>query len=106
MKATFDLPDDLYRSAKARSALEGRSLRSVVVELFQGWLRASPPGGDPQAQPSEDEVSRYPWLAVSRHYLRPGMSHDLAEIRETAARAWGREAVAGLSEPEDPETGS
>lgn len=106
MKATFDLPDDLYRGAKARSALEGRPLRSVVVELFQGWLRSSPPGGDRQEQPSEEEMSRYPWLAVSRRYLRPGMSHDLAEMREMAARAWGQEAVAGMTEPEDQQPDS
>ena len=93
MKATFDLPDDLYRSAKARSALEGRPLRSVVVELFQKWLQSSPPSTEPQEQPTEEEVSRHPWLAVSRRYLRPGMSHDLGEIRAAAARAWGSEAA-------------
>lgn len=91
MKATFDLPGDLYRSAKARSALEGWPLRSVVVELFQKWLQSSPATA-PEEQPTEDEVSRYPWLAISRRYLRAGMSHDLGEIREAAARAWGSAA--------------
>ncbi|MBT5708406.1 MAG: hypothetical protein HOI66_18990 [Verrucomicrobia bacterium] len=38
MKATFNVPDDLYREVKARSALEGRPVREVVITLFQQWL--------------------------------------------------------------------
>lgn len=38
MKATIDVPDDLYRRVKARSALEGRSVRDVALDLFRGWL--------------------------------------------------------------------
>jgi hypothetical protein len=38
MKATFQLPDDLYRQVKARSALEGRTVRDVVISLFRQWL--------------------------------------------------------------------
>lgn len=43
MKATIELPDDLYRRVKAKSALEGRSIRAVALELFRRWLRE--PGG-------------------------------------------------------------
>jgi hypothetical protein len=35
MKATLDIPDDLYRQFKARSAMEVRPLRSVAMELFE-----------------------------------------------------------------------
>lgn len=38
MKATIDLPDDLYRKVKAKSALEGRPVRAVAIELFRRWL--------------------------------------------------------------------
>ena len=38
MKATIDIPDDLYRRLKAKSALEGRPVRAVVVELVQQWV--------------------------------------------------------------------
>lgn len=38
MKATIDIPDELYRRVKAKSALEGRPIRAVAVELFQRWL--------------------------------------------------------------------
>ena len=42
MKATIDVPDALYRRVKARSALEGRSVREVTVFLFERWLDESP----------------------------------------------------------------
>ena len=34
MKATIDIPDDLYRKVKAKSALEGRPVRQVAIELL------------------------------------------------------------------------
>jgi hypothetical protein len=38
MKTSIDLPDDLYRRVKARSAMEGRSVREVATALFQRWV--------------------------------------------------------------------
>jgi hypothetical protein len=38
MKATIEIPDELYRKVKAKSALQGRTVRSVTVELFERWL--------------------------------------------------------------------
>ncbi len=38
MKATIDVPDALYRRVKARSALDGRTVRDVTVELYERWL--------------------------------------------------------------------
>ena len=42
MKATIDIPDELYRRVKAKSALQGRPIRDVAVELFDEWVNASP----------------------------------------------------------------
>ena len=42
VKATIDIPDDLYRRLKARSALAGRSVRDVTIELYQHWLGETP----------------------------------------------------------------
>ena len=39
MKATIDIPDDVYRRVKAKSALEGRAVREVTIELYRRWLR-------------------------------------------------------------------
>ena len=38
MKATIEIPDALHRRLKARAALEGRSVRDVTIELYEGWL--------------------------------------------------------------------
>jgi hypothetical protein len=45
MKATIEIPDDLYRRVKAKSALEGRPIRAVTVELYQRWLEDDAPAG-------------------------------------------------------------
>jgi hypothetical protein len=50
MKATIDVPDNLYRRVKARSALEGRSIRDVAIELFERWLSEAPSRTTPLAE--------------------------------------------------------
>ena len=42
MRTTFDLPDELMRHLKARAALEGRSLRDLVLELVERGLKVPP----------------------------------------------------------------
>ncbi|MDH7502099.1 MAG: hypothetical protein QHJ82_05205 [Verrucomicrobiota bacterium] len=32
------MPDELYRKVKAKSALEGRHIREVAIELYRRWL--------------------------------------------------------------------
>ncbi len=91
MKATLDIPDDLYRRVKARSALEGRPLRSVAVELLQGWLDA--PASAPVAAVPTALENDAPWLAITRRALRPGQSHDLESIRGSVAAGWAAEAA-------------
>jgi hypothetical protein len=49
MKTTIEVPDDLYRRAKARAALSGRKLKDLVEEGLRLVL-ASPRGG--RRQPS------------------------------------------------------
>jgi hypothetical protein len=43
MKATINVPDELYRRLKAKSALEGRAIREVTIELYQHWLEEGTP---------------------------------------------------------------
>ena len=38
MKTSLDLPDDLYRRVKSKSALEGRAVREVATALFSAWV--------------------------------------------------------------------
>lgn len=94
MKATLDIPDDLYRRVKARSALEGRPLRTVAMELFQKWLDASelslPPGK------TRADKARAPWLEITRKHVQPGMRHDPEAIREAIATGWSAEITEKL----------
>ena len=38
MKATIDIPDDLYRQVKSEAALRGLTIREVTTELYRRWL--------------------------------------------------------------------
>lgn len=87
MKATLDLPDDLYRRVKSRSALEGRPVRSVAIELFEKWLS---PQDLEQAHSDQfqEETLKYPWLAISTKYPNKNLSHDMSDISESIAKGW------------------
>jgi len=39
MKATFQIPDELYRAVEAEAAREGVAVREVAISLFGQWLR-------------------------------------------------------------------
>ncbi len=100
MKATLDIPDELYRRVEARSALEGRPIRAIAVQLFQDWVTA--PAAPPSEAQSEEifsaaEIARSPWLEISRKYIRPGMNHDLDKIRESIAQASAAEYAEKLA---------
>jgi len=41
MRASIDIPDELYRRVKAKTALEGRGVDDVTIELFQKWVGES-----------------------------------------------------------------
>lgn len=99
MKATLDIPDDLYRRVKARSAMEGRPVRSVAVQLFQNWLDESPSTIQPPSHVlSQEELDAAPWLAISRRYIKPGMSHDMEEIRAAIAAGSAAETAEKLAD--------
>jgi len=59
MKTSLDLPDDLYRRVKARSAMEGRAVREVATELLAAWVDSAPATDAPT--PSA-KVVRSDWL--------------------------------------------
>lgn len=46
MKTSIDLPDDLYRRIKSKSALEGRAVREVATALFTAWVEDRIPAGE------------------------------------------------------------
>jgi hypothetical protein len=97
MKATIEVPDELYRLVKAKSALEGRAVREVTVELYQRYVGqeeppaakagdVAPAGGGPlegQAIPS--------WFGVLGKAARAVTRHDMSAIRESIGRGIARD---------------
>lgn len=66
MKATIELPDELYRRVKAKSALLGRPVREVTADLYRRWL-SEDVGGRPAVSPQDwlDD-----WLALADEALK------------------------------------
>lgn len=86
MKTTIDIPDELYRRVKAKSALEGKRIRDLTIELYQRWLAES--WGGQQADP---EAWLRDWLhqaheAVAAAPPGPHARELLEQDRERAGR--------------------
>jgi hypothetical protein len=47
MKTTVEVPDDLYRQAKAEAALRGRKLKDLIEEGLRLVLQSPPKQGRP-----------------------------------------------------------
>ena len=61
MRTTVDLPDALFRRAKAEAALRGRKLKDLVEEGLELVLSA-PPAGDnppPKKKPSAHDLAKH-----------------------------------------------
>jgi hypothetical protein len=74
MKATIDIPDEIYRKVKAKSAEEGRKIREVTIGLFRQWI-----DGEIVTPEKEDRASG-PVPAVSVEDLR--RFPDIESVRE------------------------
>jgi len=67
MKTTLEIPDELYRHVKAKSALEGRPVREVTVALYQNWLRGDENAG---IQPGSADRWLEEFLAIGRDAMK------------------------------------
>ena len=103
MKATLNIPDDLYKRVKARSALEGKPIRSVAIELFQRWIQAPSDIEDKteSASLSAEDYKKYPWLELARKYINGNQSSEFAEIKKSIAMGWAKEAAVGRAASEE-----
>jgi hypothetical protein len=66
MKTTIEIPDALYRRVKAKSALLGKRVRDVTIELYQRWLAEEIPGSSRQSPEKWLEE----WLRLGEETLR------------------------------------
>src|SRR5512137_2738729 len=73
MKTTIDIPDDLYRRVKAKSALEGRAVREVTVDLYRAWLQSPTEGPAVASESGQTSRNAAPrWFGSLRHLIRSG----------------------------------
>ncbi len=79
MKATIEIPDELYRQVKAKSALEGRAIREVTIELYQAWVTEQ----SVHHEPPSPERWLDEWLQLGEETLRNAPANPTAtEILE------------------------
>lgn len=82
MKATIDIPDDLYRQVKAEAALRGVTVREVTTQLYRRWLNEGESGETRESSP----VWLRSWLeaadeAMSRAPAGPSAREELESDR-------------------------
>jgi hypothetical protein len=86
MKATIEIPDELYRKVKARSALLGRTVREVTTELYQRWL-----GDAPISEPAPTSSWIDEWVTLGEASLHEGSPGETARQLLHADRNRGGE---------------
>lgn len=99
MKTSIDLPDDLYRQVKAKSALEGKTVREVATALFAAYAS----GGGIPAAAVEGEIAAYTAQTERAARLRRVLEREIwptvpAEVTGTRLSKAEEEAILGYGE--------
>lgn len=88
MRTTIDLPDELFRQAKARAALDGMRLKELITRFVEQGLRQGPPAS---ATPLKRRRSELPVIrAVTGRTLPDLTNAELYRILEEEEAAGGR----------------
>jgi plasmid stability protein len=78
MRTTLDLPDELFRTLKARAALEGTTLKEIVQRLVRAGLAAGERDGVPRTP------SRLPLpVRGGRRKMKAYTNADLAALADS-----------------------
>lgn len=84
MKATFQIPDELYREVKTETAREGRTVREVAISLFEQWLRQKK-----QPSPIANPVDWQNFQPPLAHLVPPGVTnHGTDALRNSIEKNW------------------
>ena len=77
MRTTLDLPDDVFRQVKAKAAMEGASLKTLLRRYVEGGLRQSvPPPGHLQKR------SPLPVIKAKARKIIPNLTPELQAALE------------------------
>ena len=87
----------MYREVKAKSALQGRSVRSVTIMLYASWLRGlvDETGLQTPVVETKHTAGTKPILScfgVGRRFVRKNAEgpHNMASIRKSIAEGRGK----------------
>jgi ribosomal protein L12E/L44/L45/RPP1/RPP2 len=58
VKTTIEMPDDLFRKAKAVAALRGQSMKDLITQLLQREIGAPPAASAGARKKAADKFSR------------------------------------------------
>lgn len=85
MKASFDIPDDLYRQLASKVAAEGRPFGEVAIELFRGYLNGGRAGSE-RSSASVATPKAPAWFGSFKEEARRVRHHDMEAVRRSIAR--------------------
>ena len=87
MKATFQIPDDLYREVKAETARDGRTVRDVTIGLFEQWLRQKK-----QPAPHAPAIDWESFQAPLFHLMPDQVTdHSMEAMRKSITSQWNEQ---------------
>ena len=88
MKATFQIPDALYRELKAETAREGLTMPEVTIGLFEQWLRQKK-----QSAPVAPTVDWLNFPAPLAHLVSEDIAeYDTNDMRKSITQHWNEQA--------------
>ncbi|MDX2267194.1 MAG: hypothetical protein NW208_03750 [Bryobacter sp.] len=75
MKATIDIPDELYREVKIKAASEGRTVREVVINALQTSLSSNWDG-----MPEIHTKNGFPVIRLGKGTIPALTNEQIAEL--------------------------
>jgi len=75
MRTTIEIPDDLFRQAKARAALSGVSLKVLITR----WIERGLQGGDVVPATTSGSERALPEIIAPRGRTMPALSNEELE---------------------------
>lgn len=87
MRTTIDLPDELFRQAKAKAALDGLKLKDLIARYVEEGLK----GASSQAVPRRRERSELPVARAATGRVLPNLSNaEIQRILDEEEASGGR----------------
>jgi hypothetical protein len=93
MRATLEVPGELYRKVKAKRALQGRPAREVAVGLFRAWVCQARPTPAAKNLMRTGGKGAAPWFGSLRKYAKNARGrHEIGSIRKSITRGRAAES--------------